>query len=135
MTEDERITLVKILAGIGMWGHGWIGPAVCKELQKQLPVTLSWPQLFEQYKEAAEEEAIGVVTDEEEIRSYISMGYHLCNYTPGKLSIHNPWSRGGGLRTYIKGPLAETYGALYDPYNFAVYKRRVEGAKRADSTE
>jgi hypothetical protein len=55
----------------------------------------------------------GFVADETMIEWYLSQGYYLCNYEPGRLSIHYPDRSGGGLCTYIVGNLAEKYRPRY----------------------
>lgn len=124
MNTDEQVLICKAIAKSCMWGHGGIGSVITDKLQKSLPTDPSWQEVYTHNEKQAKYEAVGVVKDEEEIESYLRLGYPLYNYSPGELQIHNKREYGGGLHKYILGDLANKYGELYDPHNFKVVQYR-----------
>ncbi len=60
---------------------------------------------------------------EGELGKYLTYGnWHLCNYSPGYLSIHA--SNGGGGWGEIYGEIADRLGKIHDSHNFRVHEIR-----------
>lgn len=57
------------------------------------------------------------------VDDWVFAGYRLCNYKPGKISIHRP-APYGGLFCDIEGDVADKLGAIYDSHNYNVYRNR-----------
>ncbi len=76
------------------------------------------------YESQVKDEGIylfGEKITEKRLLQQLSKGYHLTNYSPGKLAIFAP--NGGGYG-YIYGDLADRLGKIHDPHNYAVHERR-----------
>ena len=60
---------------------------------------------------------------EEKLREYLSHGYWLTNYNPGRLAIFGPPPM-NGQRGMIYGAIAEELGKHYDRWNYDIYQRK-----------
>lgn len=125
MTEAECIEICKAVACACMWGHGGIGGVVIENLQRRLPLEPSWWLLYCAHKQAAEDEAVGYVKDQIELNALLSRGYRLYNYSPGRISVHNPAPM-GGLYKFIVGSWADELGPIHDAHNYRVYQERAK---------
>jgi hypothetical protein len=98
---------------------------ICSDLRKMFTTEVPFSVVCatRELKDHVDLTSHGFEPDERMIQKYIDDRYSLCNYRPGRLSIHYPDRHGGGICTYIIGELAEKYGALYDPRSYAAYHK------------
>lgn len=84
---------------------------VCDDLDRMFAVDVPFGKVCEnpELYNHASLMAYGFEADEREIQQLVRDGYSLCNYRPGRLSVHYPDRMGGGLYTYVIGELAEKY--------------------------
>ncbi len=129
MTEAEQIVICKVLAKSCMWGQGGIAAVILDGLERSMP--MSWHRIYAENDQQARDDATGVVVDEAELRDYLARDYRLCNYRPGRMSLHRSPAHGGGLWRAVIGELAEKYGQTHDAWNYRVYQERAaaEGEK------
>jgi len=69
------------------------------------------------------------ITKEELFCRYLSRGYFLGNYSPGKLVIFFPSNQGAGHCGDIYGAIADELGKVYDSHNFEVWQHRMAEKK------
>ncbi len=124
MDKEDQIAICKAAYKAGFPGNTGMSMCFVDELQRVFPEFDDWRRVFDASQKDAELEKFGVLTTDEQIGGYIRSGHFLCNYEPGRLSVHYPSRAGGGLCTYITGQLAEKYGRQYDNWNFNVYRHR-----------
>ena len=124
MTKEEQIKICKAISASCMWGHGGIGSVIIEKLDKTVKCADKWADVFKSSKKQGEYDAVGVISNEDELRRKISDGYTIHNYKSGELSVFRPRIYGGGLHMYVLGELADKYGKIYDPHNFEVYEYR-----------
>lgn len=108
MSDDERVAICKAIAASCMWGQGGIASVIIEELDKVLPTDPSWREVYAANSKAARRESVGVLTDEARLASYLSRGYHLCNYDEDGCSLFNPPPM-NGLAMYVSKELAERH--------------------------
>jgi hypothetical protein len=126
MTKEDQSIVCKTVIKACMWGHGGIASVIMDNLQRDCPTEPPWDDIRRSLEKESRYEAVGSLRTEEEVRPYLAAGYIICNYEPGELSVHYPSRRGGGLCTYIVGPLADALAPLYDAHNYRVYQKRKE---------
>ena len=108
MSEDERIEVCKAVAVSCMWGHGGVGANIIERLEKALPSSPSWRELFNAHQKAARRESVGVITEERRLSDYLSRGYRLANWDEDGCSLFNPPPM-NGLAAYVDKVLADKY--------------------------
>lgn len=103
---EERVEICKAIAAACMWGHGGIAGVILDDLDKRLPGNPTWRDLHAQNQKAAEREKVGVITDEAELRRWLSRGYWLTNWDEDGCMLFNPPPM-NGLFKYVSKALAE----------------------------
>jgi hypothetical protein len=108
MTPEEQIKICNAITVSCMWGQGGISSVILERLQKFIPTDPSWESVARQHSRKAELDHIGIITDENELKSKMSRGYWLCNFENDVAALFNPPPM-NGLCKYVEIKLAEKY--------------------------
>jgi len=109
MTDEEQISICKQIAVTCMWGQGGIASVLLERLQEDGPAgPRPWPEVYRENAKAARRQYIGVITDEAELRRYLSRRYDICNHDEDGASLHHPPPM-GGLAYYVSKELADKF--------------------------
>lgn len=112
MTNNEQAAICKAIAVSCMWGNGGIGSVILDTLQRVLPMEQKWRTVFNENVRAAQQEAVGIITDEAELRRWTKLGYWLTNYEPDRVALFNPPPM-NGLFMYVTRAVADKYKSLW----------------------
>lgn len=120
-TENQRLIAKAIASGTRYSGGG---AAVAGRIDDYFSVTRPTEEVIREVSREVALEDTGVVSDTTEIKRLLSLGFRICNYAPGQVSIHYPDASGGGLYRYVVGEMADELGRQYDAHNYAVVQMR-----------
>lgn len=108
ITDDARLKIVESAVVACAWGHGGIASILLEEMDKRLPCIPTWQKLYSENHARIWREKIGVITDEEELRGYMSRGYWLVNFGEDGCSLFNPPPM-NGLCKFVSKELAAEF--------------------------
>jgi hypothetical protein len=103
-----------------MWGSG-LGTVIMDKLDKHLPAMPTWRDMYDSHEDDAEREAVGTIDDEEDLKFWLSRGYHLTNFDEKGCMLFCPPPR-NGLYKFVSKRLADAHSARLDLYRKAMKK-------------
>jgi len=108
MNDFERVIICKALAEGSLWGQGGHISVLLEKLDKRLPGTPTWGQLYTEHEKNARHEYLGVITDDKILQNRLNRGCWLTNWDDDGCSLFNPPPT-NGLNCYVSKELADRY--------------------------
>lgn len=105
MTEEEQVAICRQLAVTCMWGQSGIANVLLDGLDRNVHAPKPWREVYAEHAKSAERDAVGVITDREELNGYLRQRYWLTSFDDDGCSLFNPPPM-NGLARYVSKELA-----------------------------